>query len=63
MKNHEIVASCFLLAGLALESLVYIWHESMVMRGIGAIVIFFGIAIEIVGIAILENDEKQHPKK
>lgn len=63
MKKHEIIACCFLLAGLVLETLVYIGHERTEMRGIGAIVIFFGIAIEIVGIAILENDEKQHPKK
>lgn len=58
MKKHEIVASCFLLAGLAMESLVYIWHESTVMRGIGAMAIFLGITIELIGIAIYENGKK-----
>lgn len=58
MKKHEIVASCFLLAGLVLESFVYIWHESAVMRGIGAMTIFLGIAIEIIGIAIYEDGRK-----
>lgn len=58
MKKHEIVASYFLLVGLALESLVYIWHESTVMRAVGAVALFFGIAIEIIGIAIYEDGRK-----
>lgn len=58
MKNHEIIALCFLLAGLALETLVYIGHESTVMRGIGGAALMFGIAIEIIGIAIYEDGKK-----
>lgn len=58
MKRHEIIALCFMVAGLALESLVYIGHGSTVMRGIGVVVIFFGIAIEIIGIAIYEDGKK-----
>ena len=58
MKKHEIIALSFLVAGGALEALLYIGPESKVMRGIGAIVLFFGIAIEIIGIAIYEDGRK-----
>jgi hypothetical protein len=63
MKKHEVIALCFMVAGGALQVIASMGDESPALRGVGIVALIFGIAIELVGIAILEDDEKRSSKK
>jgi len=63
MKKHEIIALGFFVIGGTLEVIAIYSGESSVLRGVGVIAIFLAVTFEIIGIAILEDDEKRRSKK
>lgn len=62
MKKREIIALCFMVAGGAMEAVAYTNGQSELLHGVGALAFMFGIAIEIIGIAIVEDSEKPRKK-
>ena len=61
MNRREIIVLILLVAGGAMQALAFIGEGSAMLRGLGAVTFCVGIAIEIAGIAILEDGE--NPRK
>jgi len=59
IKRREIIVIGFVFAGLAMQGFSYISGEGGMVRGLGAVVLMFGIAIEIVGLAIYDDNENK----
>ena len=62
IKRREIIVLGFIFAGLAMQGFAYIGGEGGIVRGLGAVVLVFGIAIEIIGLAIYDDNENKCEK-
>ena len=62
IKRREIVVIGFVFAGLAMQGFAYLSGEGGMVRGLGAVVLMFGIAIEIIGYAIYDEKDNKREK-
>lgn len=53
--KHHLLALCVVIAGFALEVLAYMGSENGILRGAGAVMLLFGLVVEIIGIAIYDE--------
>ncbi len=56
-KKHEVVALGLICGGFTLEAFAQIRAQSGLLHGAGVAVFFVGMAVELVGFAIYENEK------
>lgn len=61
IKRREIIVLGFIFTGLSMQGFAYISGEGGMVRGLGAVVLMFGIVIELIGHAIY-GEENRHDK-
>jgi hypothetical protein len=55
MNLRHVLALCAVAVGVALEALAMVGSTNSMLRGAGALLLIFGLVIEIIGIAIYDE--------